>query len=204
MNIILVNGKKRSGKDFFAQVLKTELAKVGKTAHVMSFAGPLKDIIAETFDITLQQLDDYKNLAQPVGIITKKMSGTDYEVLTDFRLILQKFGTEAMKRHFGEDVWVKLLAQRAYKSSDDFIIVPDFRFLSEEIAGAITVKIKNSDFDNAGDMHRSETELDNFTFMHTFDNSGYPDITKDVQNFVKIITSQLARFEYGLFYSNHT
>lgn len=189
MQLILVNGKKRSGKDFFAQTLKAEFEKLGKTAEVMSFAEPLKDIIAETFDITHKQLDDWKNLAEPVGTIRQKMSGVDYTVLTDFRLILQKFGTEAMKRFFGEDVWVKLLAERAYKSTADFIIVPDFRFLSEDIPGAITVKIKNANFDNAGDLHRSETELDSFAFMYTFDNTDYPDISKDVQEFVREITT---------------
>ena len=185
MQLILVNGKKRSGKDYFAQILKGELAKVGKTADVMSFAGPIKEIIAETFDISLQDLDDYKNQARACGISHSKMDGYEFEKLTDFRLILQKFGTEAMKKFFGEDVWVKLLAERAFKSTADFIIVPDFRFLTEDVPGAITVKIKNANFDNSKDLHRSETELDNFTFMYTFDNTDYPDITKDVQKFVK-------------------
>lgn len=187
MQLILVNGKKRSGKDFFAQILKTELSKLGKNAEVMSFAEPLKCIIADTFDITNKQLDDFKNDAEQVGIIRTKMSGTDYEVLTDFRLILQRFGTEAMKKYFGEDVWVKLLADRAYKSKADFIIVPDFRFFTEDIGGAITVKIKNANFDNAGDLHRSETELDNFKFMYTFDNTDYPDISNTVREFAELI-----------------
>lgn len=191
MQLILVNGKKRSGKDFFAKTLKNELGKIGKTAEIMSFAGPLKEIIAETFDITLEQLDDYKNVAEPVGTIRQKMSGISTDVLTDFRLILQRFGTEAMKKWFGEDVWVKLLADRAYKSNADFIIVPDFRFLSEDVGGAITVKIRNADFDNAGDLHRSETELDNFVFMYAFDNTGYPNIEPVVREFAKNITSEL-------------
>jgi len=191
MQLILVNGKKRSGKDFFAQTLKAEFEKLGKTAEVMSFAEPLKDIIAETFDITHKQLDDWKNLAEPVGTIRQKMSGVDYTVLTDFRLILQKFGTEAMKKWFGEDVWVRLLASRAYNSTVDFIIVPDFRFLSEDVPGAITVKIKNADFDNAGDTHRSETELDNFEFMHYIDNTGYPNIEQTVSEFAAMVIAEL-------------
>lgn len=190
MKIILVNGKKRSGKDFFAQTLKTELEKLGKSIEVMSFAGPLKDIIAQTFDITNKQLDDYKNLEQEVGIITKKMSGTDCEILTDFRSILQKFGTEAMKNYFGEDVWAELLLKRAQQSNVDFIVVPDFRFFSEELPGAITVKIKNSDFDNSKDMHRSETELDSFEFMYTIDNTGYKDIVPSVKDFITELLSE--------------
>lgn len=188
MQLILVNGKKRSGKDYFAKMLTDELAKVGKTAEVMSFAEPIKEIIAETFDLSLEDLDDYKNQARACGISHSKMDGYEFEKLTDFRLILQKFGTEAMKKWFGEDVWVRLLADRAYKSSAEFIIVPDFRFLTEDVPGAITVKIKNADVDNSGDTHRSETELNDFTFMHTFDNTGYPDISSDVQEFVKELT----------------
>lgn len=191
MQLILVNGKKRSGKDYFAKMLQSEFAKVGKTADVMSFAEPIKEIIAETFDISLQDLDDYKNQARACGISHSKMDGYEFEKLTDFRLILQKFGTEAMKKWFGEDVWVRLLSERAYKSKADFIIVPDFRFLTEDVPGAITVKIKNADVDNSGDTHRSETELNDFAFMYTFDNTGYPDISADVQEFVKELTSML-------------
>jgi hypothetical protein len=188
MQLILVNGKKRSGKDYFAKMLSAELAKVGKTAEVMSFAGPIKEIIAETFDISLEDLDDYKNQARACGINHSKMDGHEFQKLTDFRLILQKFGTEAMKKFFGEDVWVRLLSERAYKSKADFIIVPDFRFLTEDVPGAITVKIKNANFDNSGDTHRSETELNDFAFMYTFDNTNYPDISKDVQEFAKELT----------------
>ena len=189
MKIILINGKKRSGKDYFANMLKQELKNVGKTSTIMSFAAPIKEIISETFDITLKQLDSYKNTEEPVGTIRKKMDGMCYEVLTDFRLILQKFGTEAMKKQFGEDVWVRLLMDKAMKTNTDFVIVPDFRFYTENLPGAITVKIKNDAVDNSGDTHRSETELDNFDFMYTFDNTGYPDINSDVKTFVSWITS---------------
>lgn len=184
MQLILVNGKKRSGKDYFAQMLKAEFAKCGKTAEVMSFADPIKRIIARTFDISLQELDDYKNEARSVGVSHSKMDGYEFEKLTDFRLILQRFGTEAMKEWFGEDVWVQLLMGNANHCNADFVIVPDFRFLTEELLGAITVKIKNDDFDNSGDTHRSENELNDFKFMHTFNNTGYPDISADVRKFV--------------------
>ena len=189
MQLILVNGKKRSGKDYFAQMLKIELEKIGKTAEIMSFAGPIKEIIAETLDISLQELDDWKNEARSLGISHSKMDGHEFQKITDFRLILQKFGTEAMKKFFGEDVWVRLLAERAYHSSADFVIVPDFRFFTECDPAAITVKIKNANFDNSKDQHRSETELDNFTFMYTFDNTDYPDISKDVQEFARKLTT---------------
>lgn len=185
MQIILVNGKKRSGKDYFAEQLANYLDEIGKTSEVMSFAEPIKDIIAETFDITLEQLDDYKNAKQSVGIIHSKMDGHDYQKLTDFRLILQKFGTEAMKAWFGEDVWVQLLMQRVQNLDVDYVIVPDFRFLTEVLDDAITVKIKNDDVDNSKDQHRSETELDEFQFDWIIDNTGYVDLSKSIIEFTE-------------------
>jgi hypothetical protein len=188
MKLILINGKKRSGKDHFAQMMQTELDKLGKTSAIMSFADPIKEIISETFDISLEQLDQLKNDATPIGIQEATYDGYDCLYLSNFRLILQKFGTEAMKKQFGEDVWPNLLLERASKADADFILVPDFRFLCENIPGGFTVKIRNDDIEkNCTDNHRSENELNDFKFMYTLDNTGYSLTNKDVQNFIKDI-----------------
>ena len=190
MKLILVNGKKRSGKDYFAKALETQLKLDGKTVEVMSFADPIKRIIARTFDITLEQLDEYKNDKRSVGISHSKFDGYEFEKLTDFRLILQRFGTEAMKSYFGDEVWVDLLMKHARHSDKDFIIVPDFRFKCEDTGEGITVKIRNDEIDNAcTDTHPSENELNDYKFMYIIDNSGYRDITNDVKEFANILLS---------------
>lgn len=188
MKIVLINGKKRSGKDFFARQLSGELSKLGYSSKIVSFADPIKGIIADTFNISLQDLDNFKNNSTPVGIIDYGYDEDTVQKLTDFRSILQNFGTEAMKKWFGEDVWVKVLLERTRDMNYDFILVPDFRFLCENLVGGITVKICNNDIEkNSTDEHRSENELNDFSFDHVFDNTGYRDITEDVREFAKLL-----------------
>ena len=181
--IILINGKKRSGKDFFASKLQEELYKNKKTSEIMSFADPLKDIVAKTLNVSLEELDQFKNDKEP--IIVRK-DGFQ-EIVTDFRKALQIFGTEAMKPYFGNDVWSNLLLERAKNSKVDFILVPDFRFKVEEIS-EYTVKIRNDEIDNAcKDLHPSETELNDFNFKYTINNSGNPDLTEQINNFIRTV-----------------
>lgn len=185
MKIILINGKKRSGKDYFANLVQEELDIQGYSSEIMSFADPLKQIVADTFDITMDQLDFFKNEATPIGIQEAKYDGYECHKLTDFRLVLQRFGTEAMKVWFGDDVWVNLLLERARDLDVDFVLVPDFRFNIEAIDGSTTVKICNDDVEkNSTDQHISENELNDFTFDYLIDNTGYKDITNVVQEFV--------------------
>jgi len=185
--IILINGKKRAGKDFFAEKLQEELYKSQKTSAVMSFAKPIKQIIAATFGITEKELEDYKNDTENYGIEINSYPNNQPQVTieyTNFRKILQNFGTEGMKPIFGDAIWARLLKEKAMESSVDYIIVPDFRFLIEDI-GDVTVKIINEDFDNSSDTHASENELNDFKFDYTIDNTGYKNIDDQVQKFVQ-------------------
>ena len=165
MKYILINGKKRAGKDFFASLLYAELVRTGASAAVLSFADPIKDIMSVTLNIARDELDEFKNSTAPVYIQNKHVS--------DARQILQNFGTEAMKKYFGEDVWVNLLHASAEKTKAEFIIVPDFRFFSEHLPGSVTVRILNHDIYSASDLHRSENELNEFNFDYELDNTGY-------------------------------
>jgi hypothetical protein len=165
MKYILINGKKRAGKDFFASLLKAELDSAGYTAEVLSFAGPIKDIMSIALNITHDELDEFKNSKASIYIQNKHVS--------DARAVLQNFGTEAMQKYFGEDVWVNLLCAQVEKTNADFIIVPDFRFFSEHLPGSVTVRIINSDTYSTLDLHRSENELNEFVFDYELDNTGY-------------------------------
>jgi len=171
MKIVLINGKAYSGKDFLADLLKTELETHGKTVKIMSFADPLKEIIAETFLITQDELDEYKNLPGLYPVTFDKS-------ITDFREILQRFGREGMMSVFGESVWVDLLRERAVKSKADFILVPSFRFPFEDIS-KFTIHIKNDELESI-DSHASENSLGDFDFLWTIDNTGHKDLTRPV------------------------
>ena len=146
--IVLIAGQKRSGKDTFAKILVDEAKLQGKTAEVMSFAEPMKDILAITLGITVKELEDLKNDAS-----------------NPHRGYLQRLGTEGMKPYFGNDVWLQLTLKRIRNSNADIVIIPDFRFLEEEIGGATTVKITRPSLQvDAADLHISERALDDFYF----------------------------------------
>jgi len=188
--MILINGKKRSGKDFSAKLLKAKLEEKGYWVEIMSFADPIKEIISKTFNMSEELLDEFKNDKINLYAYTKD---ADLQLIANFREILQNFGNEAMKSVFGESVWVLHLLKRITPRVD-FVIVPDFRFHSEAQAlapGDKTLKIRNDDLEDDGDTHASETELKDFVFDFEIDNTGQPDITEQIENFIKILICKM-------------
>lgn len=189
--IVLINGKKRSGKDYNAILIKQELESRGYSVSILSFAEPIKTIIAETFGITVEQVELYKNEPSEYGLEIRAYPDNQPSCVIEYvgmRDILQRFGTEAMKPIFGDDVWASLLYKRAEKSGSDFVLVPDFRFIIEDNINAIKVNVFNNDIEST-DTHASETELNDFTFDYYIDNTGQPDLTEQI----KEITDKLIK-----------
>ena len=178
-NIIQLSGRKRSGKDWTATAIKQQLELHGYSVEVMSFAEPLKDIASIILDMPLSDLESAKNNNDSIY-----QTGSYYnEYLTTFRSMLQKLGTEAMKKYFGDFVWYDLLINRIEQSSADYILVPDYRFPEETIPGALTVRIYSTSVDLM-DNHISETALDDFVFDHVLDNSNKQLTESDIARFV--------------------
>jgi len=141
--LILVNGKKRAGKDYLTKLLVDRFNErvSANTATSMSIADSLKNIIAQTFNISLEELDVLKNSEETFRFGDREIS---------FRRILQNFGTESMKLVFGDDVWIELLMNKYNKyitNTGDIVIVPDFRFECEYeyIKDSITINIFNTE-----------------------------------------------------------
>jgi len=160
--IIQLSGKKRAGKDTVAKYLATAL----ETAYdykveVMSFAEPMKEIISTTLGISLEDLDLFKNRNDIYRLrVIDTESNTPLHT-TDCRQILQQFGSESMKKWFGNDVWSNLLNQRIKDSTADVIIIPDWRFEIEEITSSLKIRINSNNCD-LNDTHVSEISLDNY------------------------------------------
>lgn len=160
--IIQLSGKKRAGKDTVAKYLTTAL----ETAYdykvdVISFAEPMKNIIATTLGISLEDLDLFKNRDDIYRLRVIDLDSSTPLRSTDCRQILQQFGSEAMKKWFGNDVWVNLLNQRIKDSTADVIIIPDWRFQIEELTSSLKIRV-NSNLCDLNDTHVSETELDSY------------------------------------------
>lgn len=118
--VILLNGLPRSGKDTCADYL---VSKHGYTK--VSFASTMKEIVATTFGISVDALERMKN----DNTIIHTLNGS--EVVLTFRDVLQRFGSEAMKPVFGNDVWARTLYDKIHTLKTDKIVVSDFRFLIE-------------------------------------------------------------------------
>ena len=181
-NVILINGLARSGKDTIAKYMKEELNKREISTEILSFAEPLKQIIADTFDISLTTLEYYKNNADNISIECIKENRNDFQVLevTNFRRILQRFGTEGMKPVFGNNVWANLVVQKIKQSNAEVFIIPDFRF---QIEADTILKLENEDIAYCrfmyihSDMstisenkHISENDLKDFEFDYIINN----------------------------------
>jgi len=148
LRVILISGKKGAGKDFVAKQLGYK---------TLSFAAPIKDIIATTLQISLDTLDAMKN-----------------DTTTDMRQMLQFFGTEAMHKHFGKEVWVDLACKELDKHSET-VVFTDWRFVTEyELLTArgysVTTLRIDADVADEADQHESEIALDNFDFDFKFQN----------------------------------
>lgn len=187
--IIAFNGKKRSGKDYNAKLLKEKLEDNGYSVAIISFAYPIKDIIAKTFNISVDDVELYKNESDEYGLEIKvypnnQPSGVIKYI--DMREILQRFGTEAMKPYFGKAVWANLTYNKIEEIGCDYSIIPDFRFPEEYREDIITVKVKNDVIDNSStDSHSSENSLNDFNFNYIIDNTGYCDTNSQLEKLIE-------------------
>lgn len=171
--IILVSGKKRAGKDTVAQMIVEQLNSDYSISR-LSFAEPMKEILADTFDVELEDLEDYKNFPKlyPVMVLHPELVES-FELSTDMRKILQRFGTEAMKKQFGDDVWSELLYKKIYS---DITVVSDWRFKSELefLKKQPDVKVVTIRVNRIGqvvhDEHISEKDLDDVKTDFTLNN----------------------------------
>jgi hypothetical protein len=158
--LILISGFKRSGKDTSADYIVSKLPKAVKR----SFAGPLKQIIADTLGITIEQLEDLKNTGATFKYGEDEMS---------FRLLLQRFGTEAMKGVFGDKIWAHLLIDSV--KDGEITVVSDWRFVEEysalkdEFNKVYTIRIHSGDI--IEDTHSSEIGLLLFPTTYSIENS---------------------------------
>lgn len=187
--IIAINGKKRSGKDHNAKLLKEKLEDNGYSVAIISFAYPIKDIIAKTFNISVDDVELYKNESDEYGLEIKVYPNNQPSGVIKYinmREILQRFGTEAMKPYFGKDVWAKLTYDKIEEMGCDFSIIPDFRFPEEYREDIITIKVKNDVIDNEStDSHSSENSLNDFNFNYEIDNTGYCDTNAQLDKIIE-------------------
>jgi hypothetical protein len=191
--IIQIGGYKRSGKDTISKMIANHYESNGKLVDIFHYADPLKQIAASIFNISLEALDEFKNNK------TNLWRFDNYDnayLITDFREVLMKIGNEAIKPIFGNDVWQRIMFEKIEKSEADIIIIPDFRFKVEHIPNAVTIRINNSDIVNDTD-HPSETELLDFDFNMSIDNTSYTQTQEEVSYYCEQMIDNYIKQKHG-------
>ena len=126
--IIGITGIMGSGKDTVANMF------VEKGCVQDSFAAPLKDLCASVFgwDRNLLEGDTVisRDFRETADIYWTRKTGIDNFTP---RLALQLLGTDIMRTHFNQDIWLDSLEYRIRKNleSDQKIVVSDARFKNE-------------------------------------------------------------------------
>jgi hypothetical protein len=175
--VILLSGKKRSGKSTAAGLLKT----IDNSVKEVAFATPLKQILSGTFNVPYQELDEWKNNDRYcIHNISPEDDVKDmvYEVQS-YRAIMQNFG-DSVKKSFGKDIWVHRAYEliQEYFQFTDTVVVSDWRYvneytyLAEMLKNVKIVTVRISTADAAEDIHSSEMELDDYAFDIIIDNTG--------------------------------
>ena len=188
--VIQLLGFARAGKDWTASQFKTYFESQGKSVEIMSYAAPMKRIAATLFDITLEQLDNYKN--HPLEYVIDITQLSEFKVPVDihntnFRRFLQLLGNDAIKPIFGDDVWAKLAKANIDKSTADIIIIPDCRFAVElNEVGGTTVRIVNNSLPPPMN-HPSELELLNYVTHYSLDNTDHSLTSEDIETIAQRI-----------------
>ena len=128
MNTIGLLGNIGSGKNTVAQYLAT------KGCISTSFAGPLKDLCANVFgwdrDLLEGETDESRQFRETVDMFwSKKLSISNFTP----RLALQLIGTDVMRNHFNENIWISSLEYRVKKlhHQNECVVISDCRFQNE-------------------------------------------------------------------------
>jgi len=124
--IICLCGLKSNGKDTVANYIIKNYDNWEKD----SFAGTLKDAVAAIFGWDRKMLagdtPEDREIRETKDEYWSKKFG--YDVTP--RIILQKFGTECLRNHLHEDIWVDSL-ERKIINTDKNVIITDCRFKNE-------------------------------------------------------------------------
>ena len=158
---ILISGKKQSGKDYTAKVIKKYLEEMGKTVRITSFATPIKNFVHDVFGIPLEDMETEEGKQKPTHLRWKylnldlqdKFEKPHSDEYITVRQLLQMIGTDVLRLHFYNNIWAEAPFRKEYITAKqigwdffeqypmyndaptDFVIIPDCRFPNEVAAG---------------------------------------------------------------------
>lgn len=185
-SIVLINGKKQSGKDTTANYL---CSKYGYTK--LSFAGALKEqslvILRDCFGIKGIELSDFEN----EDFKNTKIGSQFNTNGCTYRKFLQWYGTEFCRTLFSSTIWPEMLVSRLNLGKD--YVISDFRFPNEfeyiakntvDTFDITTIRVDRYTPETPESQHISETALKDFDFNYEVDNSSTLDSLYEKINYI--------------------
>lgn len=172
--VIMIGGKKRTGKGSGTEYLKKLYETQGLTVDVISIASTVKEILADLFDIKVTDVEKYKNDTTKYWVETMDKGQLTIHQ-TDFRRLLQLLGTDIRNKYLGQNFWVRVAVDKITASKADIVLIDDWRFPFEyeEILKVFPTKTLITLRDTGTkDTHESEIALDDFVADYTIRNSG--------------------------------
>ena len=145
-NLIGICGFIGSGKDTVAKMF------VEQGCVQDSFAAPLKDMCASIFGWQREMLEgdsmDSREFRETPDLYWTRKLGIDHFTP---RLALQLLGTDIMRAHFSQDIWLNSLEYRIRRQRQDelCVVVSDARFKNElnliKELGGVVIHVKRSE-----------------------------------------------------------
>ena len=200
--VILISGKKRTGKDELGRILEDILSKQGLGVVVDAYAKDLKRWAAEDFSDFANILNTKIDLimASIVGLFSNHLPYPERGVTlldhvktelnqlkiknynwddrkTDLtRSLIQTYGTEIVRNRIEDEYWINRLVHRVNCIDTDVYIITDARFINEldaEFKDAEVYTVRVERGVRSNDSHSSETSLDTYGgFNYIVDNNG--------------------------------
>ena len=126
--IIGIVGHIGSGKDTVGNIITQQ-----SQGRRDSFAAPLKDVCASIFgwqrDLLEGDTIESREFRETPDIFWTRKTGIDNFTP---RLALQLMGTDVLRDHFHQDIWINSLEYRMRKvSNNDTVVITDARFTNE-------------------------------------------------------------------------
>lgn len=153
MILIGISGRKESGKDTVYLFIKELLGETGIIQ--LAFANELKYEVAEACGLSINSIEINKKALRP---------------------LLQAWGTDFKRNLVDKDYWVKKIAAKINRIpiTTKVVVITDVRFHNEasfirDVKGFV-IRV-NRPSDNK-DTHISETELYDYQFDYTINNTG--------------------------------
>ncbi len=173
MILLGMSGKKQSGKDTCAEMIRDHLHDSPKHLYVrLAFADALYEEVAEFLIMQDRQDGINKFCALTPNAIASKVCDIKANK-PDYRLLLQWWGTD-YRRKQDADYWIKRWLDKFRALPDNsFVVVPDVRFTNEfETIKKLNGLVWRTEREMPGfDTHPSECELDDVVFDYLFDNN---------------------------------